>query len=256
MSKFILFDLESTGLNTSEDHIIEIAGMEPKSGSIFHKYVKPPHEEEEEEEEEEIGASHIHGITWKLLKEKNAKGGKEVLSEFIKWIGDSKQTYLIAHNCFGYDQLLLESELKRYDLKLPDSVLFIDTLIMFRNTGRFDRLSLKFIHKSMFGREFSGEHSAIGDVKALWKCVAEFSNWEEVMTSFCRDQSSNAKKLDWFYLLNAKEKMDFEVYGYDSIEKLVSGYKKYPESVPKLIKSIISGTWIYKKFMNQLKHLM
>ena len=249
MSKFILFDLESTGLNTSEDRIIEIAGFTPNSGSIFHKYIKP--------HDQEIGASHIHGITQEVLTEKGARTTKEVLGEFIDWIG-SDETYLIAHNCFGYDQLLLESELKRVGLQLPSSVLFVDSYILFKNTGRFDRLSLKFIHKSMFGREFEGEHSALGDVKALWKCVGEFSNWEEVMSLFCREQSTRVdlkkKSLDWFYLLNEKEKRDFEVYGYDCIDKLVSGYKKYPESVAKLIKSIISSTWIYKKFINQLKH--
>ncbi len=107
---FVLFDTETTGLNTFHDDIIEVAGviwqkgMEPKS---FQELISVNINKISE------GAWKVHQIPQKDIE--SARNADVVLADFINFCGDRP---LIAHNIrFDYDMLnanLLRNGLKPY----------------------------------------------------------------------------------------------------------------------------------------------
>lgn len=104
---FILFDTETTGLNTYHDDIVEIGaviwqkGVEPQS---FQEIIKVNINKMSE------GAWKIHKIPQEEIE--SAREPKEVLSDFIQFCGNRS---LVAHNIrFDYD--ILNSNLIRNSL--------------------------------------------------------------------------------------------------------------------------------------------
>jgi len=108
--EFIVFDTETTGLNTYHDDIIEIAGVIWHKDGILEKFEEfiwvSPNKVMNE-------AQAIHGITPADIKD--ARKPDEVLNDFVKFCGDRT---LVAHNIkFDYDILnsnLIKSGLKPY----------------------------------------------------------------------------------------------------------------------------------------------
>lgn len=118
----VVFDLETTGFNPLlGDSIIEIGAVKIKDGHIIDRYdelINPSRKLPEV-------ITNLTGITDEMLKDK--KPEKEVLEDFINWIGDS---YLVAHNA-SFDFSFLDAGIKKYKLKnLSNPV--IDTLIISR----------------------------------------------------------------------------------------------------------------------------
>jgi len=106
--EFVVFDTETTGLNTFHDDIIEIAGAIWHKDGILEKFeeliwVNPNKVANE--------AQAIHGITPADLNE--ARKPEQVLGDFIKF---AKERPLVAHNIkFDFD--ILNSNLVRGGLK-------------------------------------------------------------------------------------------------------------------------------------------
>ncbi len=107
---FVLFDTETTGLNTFHDDIVEIAGMIwQKNGEMktFQELISVNMNKMTE------GAWKIHQIPREDIEK--ARPANEVLSDFMKF-ADSKA--LIAHNIrFDFDMLnsnLIRNELQPY----------------------------------------------------------------------------------------------------------------------------------------------
>ncbi|TCU16301.1 DNA polymerase III subunit epsilon [Rhizobium sullae] len=120
----IIFDTETTGLDSRIDRIIEIGGIELlnhfPTGRTIHIYINPGNQKVHPD------ALAVHGITDEFLKEKRPFA--EVVEEIIDFFGDAKW---IAHNA-TFDMGFVNAELARLGMPpiLPERV--VDTLSLAR----------------------------------------------------------------------------------------------------------------------------
>lgn len=117
LSDYIVFDIETTGLDSSYDEVIEIGAIKVKNNKIVSKFnslVKPKNEIDEY-------ITELTGITNGMVK--NAPTIEEILPDFMNYIGND---ILIGHNVnfdinFIYDNLYRN----KFDVLIND---FIDTM--------------------------------------------------------------------------------------------------------------------------------
>lgn len=103
--EMIIFDTETTGLDTENDDIIQIAAVKTVNGRIidtFEVYINTEKDIEKSEKVHQISKTYLntHGVS-------HEKG----LSEYLKFIGAN--AVLVAHN-IGYDYNILKHNLQRY----------------------------------------------------------------------------------------------------------------------------------------------
>ncbi len=120
----IVFDTETTGLDSTADRVIEIGGVELVdrflTGNTFHVYINPEGREVHPE------ALAVHGISNAALADKPVFS--QVADEFLEFISDAK---LIAHNA-SFDIGFLNAELARAGHPAIDSSHVVDTLAIAR----------------------------------------------------------------------------------------------------------------------------
>lgn len=117
LSDYIVFDIETTGLDSSYDEVIEIGAIKVKNNKIvskFNSFVKPKNEIDEY-------ITELTGITNEMVKD--APTIEEILPDFMNYIGND---ILIGHNVnfdinFIYDNLYRN----KFDVLTND---FIDTM--------------------------------------------------------------------------------------------------------------------------------
>ena len=121
-SDYIMFDLETTGLSTDDDAIVEISAVKVTDGEVvdeFSTLVNPgihiPYV-----------ASSVNGITDDMVKD--APDVEQALREFITFIGDS---ILAGHNIRDFDLKFIQRDAVRFFGK-PLSNDYVDTLIVAR----------------------------------------------------------------------------------------------------------------------------
>ncbi len=116
-NRMVVFDVESTGLNTEADEIIEIAAVRIDEDGMdeFHAYIQNTIP---------VGASQaVHGYTDEFLKGAGHPAEK-VLNDFL---GFAKGCMLCGHNV-AYDISILKSELARLNIDYPLSDAYFDTM--------------------------------------------------------------------------------------------------------------------------------
>jgi DNA polymerase-3 subunit epsilon len=120
----IIFDTETTGLDSREDRIIEIGGIELvnrfPSGRFIHFYIHPGARQIHPE------AQAVHGISMADLEGKPPFA--QVVEEFLAFTDGAK---LIAHNA-GFDMGFVNQELARLGIDAISSDRVIDTLAIAR----------------------------------------------------------------------------------------------------------------------------
>ncbi|MBL4566498.1 MAG: DNA polymerase III subunit epsilon [Porticoccus sp.] len=126
MSRQVVLDTETTGLETSQDHrIIEIGCVElvnrRLTGRHYHQYINP-------EREIDQGAMEVHGITSEYLADKPVFA--TVAEEFLDFI---KGSQLVIHNA-PFDIGFIDHEFGKLDDYAPvvNACDVIDTLVMAR----------------------------------------------------------------------------------------------------------------------------
>lgn len=119
----IVFDVESTGVDVTEDEIIQIAAIkinrEGEAVETFERFLK---------NKKSVSSSEgVHGFSDEFLR--NNGGDKEaVLKEFVEF---SKDAVIVGHNV-QFDINILRSELERLNLGKPIFKCFYDTLDIYR----------------------------------------------------------------------------------------------------------------------------
>jgi DNA polymerase-3 subunit epsilon len=109
MSRLIILDTETTGLETALGHkIIEIAGVEMVNRRLtrnhFHQYLNP-------EREIDPGAQQVHGISLEFLQDKPLF--RDVADDFLEYVSGAE---LIIHNA-PFDVGFLDAELARVGMQ-------------------------------------------------------------------------------------------------------------------------------------------
>jgi len=124
MTREIVLDTETTGLNTAEGHrIVEIGALEMinhvPTGKTFHVYINP-------ERPIDADATAVHGITDERV------AGEPIFAEiaegFIEFIGESK---LVIHNA-SFDMGFINAEFERIGHPQLPADRAIDTLALAR----------------------------------------------------------------------------------------------------------------------------
>ena len=153
--EFVVFDIETTGLNSHTNEIIEIGAVKIKAGRIVDRYsqlINPgrpiPY--------------HITEIT-SITDEQVANEPKidEVIGKFVDFIGDA---VLVAHNA-PFDMGFIKRDIKKYlNIDLQSSV--IDTLQMARDLfPDLKKYGLGDLNKTL-GLALEKHHRAVDDSQA------------------------------------------------------------------------------------------
>lgn len=173
----IFYDFEATLVNPVSAHALELAAcVSPEV--VFHRYIKCP-------ADIKITNSDIHGITEEVLKEKKARSAKTVLNSFVEWVDEITHgniVYMVAHNNFRYDQILLEVEFKRVNIDIPKNWRFADTyslanhLYLHYTEKKGIRMSLSALYQLEFNKLLDNAHNALVDAKALYDIYHSWVN--------------------------------------------------------------------------------
>lgn len=182
--RVIVFDTETTGLNTTEDDIIQIAAIEIINGNLgkeFEVYIKTDRDLSESEK--------VHNISKEFIST-HGKSPEIALNEFISFIGSDST--LIAHN-LQFDINILESNLNRHlSKRIKDiSEHHIDTLelakLIYPNLTSY-KLEYLIKHLSISG---INSHNALDDVKATASLINTMhkaaENLVEIQKDFIND---------------------------------------------------------------------
>ncbi|RRD40187.1 PolC-type DNA polymerase III [Leptotrichia sp. OH3620_COT-345] len=161
---YVVFDIETTGLDPYKDKIIEIGAIKLKGKEIideFSAFINP-----EMDIPEEITA--LTNITNGMVKD--AEKIEKVLPEFLEFC---KETTVVAHNA-KFDVGFINQKAKKFGLEYSPSV--IDTLhwarILLPDQKRF---GLKYI-ANYFNVILDNHHRAVDDAKATAEIFQKFLN--------------------------------------------------------------------------------
>ena len=147
--EYVSFDLETTGLSSREDTIIEIGAVVMKGGKEldrFQTFVDPGRKLEKK-------IVDLTGITDDMLKGAPKIG--EVMPKFLEFVGDR---VLVAHNA-DFDVGFVRAECKRLDLEFTPTSL--DTLILSQNLlQHLNKFKLNIVADALSLPEFNHHRAA------------------------------------------------------------------------------------------------
>jgi DNA polymerase III epsilon subunit-like protein len=156
----VVWDVETTGLNSKEDFIIQLAALKFKKSDNSFKdgkkwYIKPAHDFTISPKAQET-----HGLSKEFILE-NGVYFRDIAQEFFNMINDAD---LLTYNGNSFDIKFLNEECKRWGLELPiTGKKFYDAFAM---ECRFNPRDLSSVYKKYTGKELDGAHDAFNDVKA------------------------------------------------------------------------------------------
>lgn len=162
MSRQIVLDTETTGLETSDGHrVIEIGCVEMVNrrltGRNFHQYLNP-------EREVDAGAVEVHGLSTDFLADKPRF--EEIVDDFLAYAAGAE---LVIHNA-PFDVGFLDHELKLLGRQesIEDHCGVLDTLVMARRMHPGQRNSLDALCKRYEVDNSNRElHGALLDAEIL-----------------------------------------------------------------------------------------
>jgi len=165
-NKIVIFDVETTGVSTTEDDIVQIAAIKiDRNGEIidrFVRFLRPS---------KPVGTSQlIHGFSDEFLC-KHGEDAKFVLGEFIEF---AKDTLLVGHNV-SYDIGILTSQLARLGLPRLQYTGSYDTLDICRKfCPDLPNYKLKTLC-DFFHTTVKSSHDAEDDILATKEILLEHS---------------------------------------------------------------------------------
>lgn len=158
-TEFVIFDIETSGLNPAYDEILEIAAIKLRGKEIVNRFealVQPTKAVSSEVEK-------IHGLN-ELFLLVNGRGAKEILAEFFTFIDTA---IVVGHNIKEFDWLFILNHLKKLSLPAPEKK-FIDTLELSRKLLVLPKYNLTEVARH-FGLEHLNAHRAMADVEVNTK---------------------------------------------------------------------------------------
>ena len=118
-------------------------------------------------------------VSHEFLSNANARPAHEVLRFFFKWVANLYNPsnggilLLVSHGNFRFDQPLLQAEIIRNGIIVPNNIYFLDTLHWFRTIKKKQRsYSLSNLYKETFDRPIKNAHLSFFDVHALHDLIS------------------------------------------------------------------------------------
>lgn len=230
---YVVFDVETTGLSSVYDTIIEIAGVKMKNGEIIDKFESfaNPHKPLPEKIIE------ITKITDDMLVD--APEVDDVLKQFHEWVGDST---LVAHNA-TFDIGFLNAGYEKIHLNKVSNPI-IDTLelarYLFPELGNH-RLNTLCKHLNV---ELVQHHRAIYDAEAtaylFWKLLEKLQEEEIINLNELNEHIGEDNRYEQSRPFHATLLVQNEV-GLKNLYKLVSyAHTKYFYRVPRIPRSVLN----------------
>lgn len=152
LDDYVVFDLETTGLSTLTEQIVEIAAVKVRGGQIvdeFQTLVNPgchiPYQ-----------VSAINNITDDMVAD--APTVKDAISLFIDFIQDEK---LVGHNIHSFDLKFIYRDLEKYFDKTIDND-YVDTLLLSKRKLPKMKHNLGVLAEH-YGIDTNGAHRALAD---------------------------------------------------------------------------------------------
>jgi len=184
-NRIIWFDLETGGLNPLIHPIIEIAALD-NHGNTFQSLIKT-------DEHLDPKIVELTNITDELLQQ-NGKSHENVMKDFYQYLAGNNlppclktnhRTFVIAHNGDRFDKVFLQHAFNKWNIIIPPSVCFIDTLRLSRmvmpelTSHRLQSIAQR------FNIDTPNAHRAMGDVLVLTQI------WAKLVERF--GESNNGK---------------------------------------------------------------
>ena len=165
--RVLAFDLETTGVSTNNDRIVQVAlvGAKADGGTVHYDVLVNP------QRPIPMGASRVHGIF-----DSNVRGEpvfKHYATELFNLMDGA---VIVGHNARKFDMPLLENEYYRCGMVPPKPLVVLDTLEAVR------RLKIARPHNlgaqcALHGIDLSNAHDAAADAAAslllLWKVMRD-----------------------------------------------------------------------------------
>jgi DNA polymerase III epsilon subunit family exonuclease len=165
---YVVFDIETTGLDVFRDRIIEIGAVKVIDGQVvdeFEELINPMVDIPRK-------ITQITGIDNNLLLDADFPG--VVLIKFLNFIQDAD--FIIGHNAKKFDYPFLVNEYKRNGIPF-DGVICKDTMFeAIKKLGRGRRFSLKSLCEE-FGIRNKRAHRALSDVYATHELFLELEKY-------------------------------------------------------------------------------
>ena len=157
---YVVFDIETTGLDTANDRIVEIGAVKVENDEIIDTFSYlmnplvpiPPH------------VSAINNITNEMLETAEYSG--VILQRFASFIEDA--TFLVGHNAKRFDAPFIASEFKRHMVKYKAFYVRDTVFLASTKLGRKSRHSLKALC-SYYGIINTDAHRALSDALATYE---------------------------------------------------------------------------------------
>lgn len=158
-SRFIWFDLETTGFNPFNHNIIEIAAVD-NYGNIFNELIS-------------IGGSKLPKKITEIthITEEMLIGKPDIRTTLEKFkayldLEPDKQKFIIGHNSYGFDMPFIKCKFRQNGIKFPSKIRELDTMRMAQLL-----LPHEWSHSlghlcDVFGIQNKNAHRALSDVYA------------------------------------------------------------------------------------------
>ena len=163
---FVVYDFETTGLDTQNDIPIEIGAVKIHNGKIvetFETLINPMREISQE-------ITKITGITNDMLKDQ--LGLDKVLPDFMKFIGDSG---IVGYNNISFDNKILANICKKYGFKM--STVTYDAYVLARQYVRGVKNHKLGTIAQHLGVALDNAHRAIYDTIATAEVFIKLSDY-------------------------------------------------------------------------------
>lgn len=235
----IVFDVESTGGDVTEDEIIQIAAIKlNKKGEVVDKFEKFLKNKKPVKD-----SYYVHGFSDEMLQ-RIGEDKEKVLKEFVEY---SKDSIIVGHNV-QYDINILCSELERNNLGKPKFKTFYDTLDIYR---RFypGNINYKLENLSnVYDTKHKPSHDAMDDIIATGELLVRAIN-EKIRETSMERMALMSKHLKAFTAISKKLNELFQIAEskrpYELVACVMNGFN---------IKSMYAGDENKEK-LNRLRDL-
>ena len=202
----LAFDLETTGLDTRTNEIVQFAVVVANSqkGLKYQSLVLP-------EGEIDPGASAVHGLTREMLLASNARPFAEVWKECEDWLehhlGSDRPLVWAAHNGRGFDVPILTRCVSDSNGPLSSPrASFVDTLPMARVAlpgrrrgadGLGPHTLGSLFRSATGGATLEGAHDALADAEALavvWRWLVEEAGADKPSTAWAAARGGSTRR--------------------------------------------------------------